>query len=96
MATTTTYTCPLREEFQYMCVSDILFFMHLWWERAWKYVLTLPAMVLGTVLVLLLIPDVGMRTRTYSQDRHRNAPEVQSTMSDGHSTTGAFGAVDSR
>lgn len=52
----------------------ILFFMHLWWERAWKYVLTIPALFMGVLLVLLLVPDVGYRYLTYSKDRRENAP----------------------
>ena len=54
----------------------ILFFMHLWWERRWKYALTLPAMILGVVLVLLLVPDIGHRTDTYSSTRRSAAPVV--------------------
>ena len=53
----------------------ILFFMHLWWERAWKYILTIPALFMGLLLVLLLVPDVGYRYLTYSKDRRENAPE---------------------
>ena len=53
----------------------VLFFMHLWWERAWKYVLTIPAIILAAVLVLLLVPDVGYRFANYSQTRKSNAPE---------------------
>ncbi len=52
----------------------VLFFMHLWWERRWKYALTLPAMILGVILVLLLVPDVGHRTDTYSSTRRTAAP----------------------
>ena len=52
----------------------ILFFMHLWWERRWKYALTLPAMILCAVLVLLLVPDIGHRTDTYSSTRRTAAP----------------------
>lgn len=52
----------------------ILFFMHLWWEKHWKYALTLPAMILGVVLVLLLVPDIGHRTDTYSSTRRSVAP----------------------
>ena len=52
----------------------ILFFMHLWWEGKWKYVLTLPAMILGVVLVLLLVPDIGNRTHTWSKSRRIAAP----------------------
>ncbi len=53
----------------------ILFFMHLWWERAWKYVLTIPALFMGVLLVLLLVPDVGYRYMTYSKERRENAPQ---------------------
>ncbi len=59
----------------------ILFFMHLWWERRWKYVLTLPALVLGLVLVLLLVPDVGLRTDTWSNTRRNAAPMSIDTSS---------------
>jgi len=53
----------------------VLFFMHLWWEQRWKYVLTIPAMVIGAILVLLLVPDVGNRFETYSKTRRLAAPE---------------------
>ncbi len=53
----------------------ILFFMHLWWEKSWKYVLTVPVTIIGVILVLLLIPDVGNRFATYSQTRRSAAPE---------------------
>lgn len=65
----------------------IMFFMHLWWERAWKYVLTIPAFIMGVLLVLLLVPDVGMRTQTYSKERRSNAPVAETEdfhESDGH------------
>jgi len=53
----------------------VLFFMHLWWERPWKYVLTLPAIIMGALLVLLLVPDIGFRTERYSQERNSSAAE---------------------
>ena len=52
------------------------FFMHLWWERAWKYVLTIPAMIMGCLLVILLIPDIAFRTNGYSLQRRQAAPEI--------------------
>lgn len=54
------------------------FFMHLWWERAWKYVLTIPALMMGCMLVILLIPDIAMRSENYSQQRRMSAPEARS------------------
>ncbi len=53
----------------------IAFFMHLWWERAWKYALTIPALFMGGMLVLLLVPDIGMRTDHYPQSRQRLSPQ---------------------
>ena len=53
----------------------ILFFMHLWWEKSWKFVLTVPAIIIGVILVLLLVPDVGNRFATYSKTRRTAAPE---------------------
>jgi cytochrome c oxidase subunit 4 len=47
----------------------ILFFMHLKWEANWKYVLTIPASVMSIFLLLMLIPDIGLRTRHYAEER---------------------------
>ena len=44
----------------------ILFFMHLKWEANWKYVLTIPASLMSLFLVLMLVPDIGHRTRWYA------------------------------
>ena len=54
----------------------VLFFMHLWWERAWKYVLTIPALIMAILLVTLLVPDVAFRTETYSRKRQMDAAET--------------------
>ena len=47
----------------------ILFFMHVWWEANWKYVLTIPAAMMAIFLAIMLIPDIGMRNRMVSQER---------------------------
>ena len=47
----------------------VLFFMHVWWEANWKYVLTIPAAMMALFLVIMLVPDVGMRNRMVSQER---------------------------
>ncbi len=52
----------------------ILFFMHLLWEANWKYVLTIPAAFMSVFLVLVLIPDIGMRTQRYTSERWLDAP----------------------
>ncbi|WP_425616871.1 cytochrome C oxidase subunit IV family protein [Anatilimnocola sp. NA78] len=57
----------------------MLFFMHLKWEANWKYVLTIPASMMSLFLVLMLVPDIGRRTRYYSDDRwlHSAKPVVE-------------------
>jgi cytochrome c oxidase subunit 4 len=51
----------------------IMFFMHLLWEANWKWVLTIPASFMSVFLMLMLVPDVGMRQNNgyshYSWDR---------------------------
>jgi len=47
----------------------ILFFMHVWWEANWKYVLTIPAAMMALFLGIMLIPDIGLRNRMVSQER---------------------------
>jgi len=51
----------------------ITFFMHLLWEANWKYVLTIPASLMAVFLMVTLIPDVGQRTRYYTEERLVNA-----------------------
>jgi cytochrome c oxidase subunit IV len=47
----------------------VLFFMHVKYEASWKYVLTIPASIMAIFLALALVPDVGLRRRTYSEER---------------------------
>lgn len=47
----------------------ILFFMHLFWEANWKYVLTVPASLMSVFLALMLVPDIGRRTQKYAEER---------------------------
>ena len=54
----------------------VAFFMHLWWERAWKYALTVPTLFMGSMLVLLLVPDISMRTDHYPRSRQMLSPEA--------------------
>ena len=53
----------------------VAFFMHLWWESKWKYVVTFPALAVSTLLCVALIPDIGQRTEQYDAARLLNAPE---------------------
>jgi cytochrome c oxidase subunit 4 len=61
----------------------ILFFMHLKWEANWKYVLTVPASIMSVFLMLMLIPDIGLRTRWYAEERWLYAP-VPGEKHEGH------------
>jgi cytochrome c oxidase subunit 4 len=47
----------------------VLFFMHVWWEANWKYVLTIPAAMMALFLVIMLVPDIGLRNRMAAQER---------------------------
>ena len=47
----------------------ILFFMHVKYEANWKYVLTIPAAFMSIFLILALVPDIGMRGRSASEER---------------------------
>ncbi|MBY0587542.1 cytochrome C oxidase subunit IV family protein [bacterium] len=40
----------------------ILFFMHWKYEKAWKYLLCVPTILLAIVAVLALLPDVAYET----------------------------------
>jgi cytochrome c oxidase subunit 4 len=57
----------------------VMFFMHLLWDATWKWVLTVPASFMSICLVLMLVPDVGMRRDTgyarYSNERRLYAAE---------------------
>ena len=55
----------------------ITYFMHLKWEANWKYVLTIPASIMSVFLVLMLVPDVGARTKKYSNERWRYSAPVE-------------------
>lgn len=56
----------------------MLIFMHLKWEANWKYVLTIPAGIMAVFLILMLVPDIGWRTKHYSEERLRwSADPVQ-------------------
>jgi len=64
----------------------ILFFMHLKWEANWKYVLTIPAMMMSVFLVCMLIPDVGLRLKRYSEERIVRAAQARAIADQGEKT----------
>jgi cytochrome c oxidase subunit 4 len=45
-----------------LCV--MMFFMHLKFERAWKYLLLAPTLILASAIPFALMPDVGMHYYT--------------------------------
>jgi cytochrome c oxidase subunit 4 len=69
----------------------ILFFMHVLWEANWKFVLTIPAALMSIFLILMLVPDVGMRLRSASEERQFNmaAPRPAAHGSAQHEPTPA-------
>lgn len=68
----------------------ILFFMHLLWEKSWKYVLTIPAAIMCVFLFLALVPDIGLRGRHSSEERKAFMAEPRATDAET-----AHGAVES-
>ncbi len=60
-----------------LCV--MLFFMHLKFERNWKYVILAPTTILAIGLPLALMPDVGVHYYTV------DVPQVHDTVSHGES-----------
>ena len=66
----------------------ITFFMHLKWETNWKWMLTVPASLMSIVLMVVLIPDVGLRMRYASHNRMIHAAEVQPESEAAHESDG--------
>ena len=64
----------------------ILFFMHLRWEANWKYALTIPASLMSLFLVLMLVPDIGMRLNNASRERqlHMAVEQTEQESADHH------------
>jgi cytochrome c oxidase subunit IV len=69
----------------------ILFFMHILYEANWKFVLTIPAALMSIFLLLMLVPDVGMRGRSASEERqfHMAKPRAESHGDTPHETSPA-------
>ena len=69
-------TVPLQARWLFMMAVAVtkaclvmLFFMHLKWEANWKYVLTIPSIIMAIFLMAALVPDVGLRTHHYASER---------------------------
>jgi cytochrome c oxidase subunit 4 len=72
-----------------------MFFMHLKWEANWKWVLTVPATFMSVFLLLMLVPDVGLRQDTgfagYSYERRVFAADPPAAHGDGHAAGNEHG-----
>jgi len=65
-----------------MCV--MLYFMHLKFERAWKYMLLAPTFILAIGMMLGLIPDIGRHYYTVDTPQvHEYALDEQQKASGG-------------
>lgn len=58
-----------------LCV--MMFFMHLKFERAWKYLLLVPTLILASALPFALMPDVGMHYYTPDVPQIREYARMQ-------------------
>lgn len=66
-----------------LCV--MMYFMHLKFERAWKYLLLAPTIILALALPLSLRPDVGESYYVQDVQQLRDYPEQQgNTHKGGH------------
>ena len=66
-----------------MCV--MMYFMHLKFERAWKYMLLAPTFILAAGMMLALIPDIGRHYYTIDTPQvHEYALEESEHAADGH------------
>ena len=63
----------------------VCYFMHLRWEKYWKYFMTMPALILGIALAISLIPDIGMRSQAYSRQRMEAGPDADAFEEVGNS-----------
>ena len=71
----------------------ILFFMHLFWEASWKYVLTIPCAMMSVFLLLMLVPDVGFRYNRYAEERLLHAADPVASHDVLHPEGDAHGAT---
>ena len=67
-----------------LCV--MMFFMHLKFDGAWKFVLLMPTFILACGLPLALAPDVGLHYYT------QQVPQVRSVEAHGHEAAMGEGA----
>ena len=64
-----------------LCV--LMYFMHLKFERAWKYLLLAPTIILALALPLSLRPDIGESYYVQDVQQQRDYAEQQATKHEG-------------
>jgi cytochrome c oxidase subunit 4 len=65
-----------------LCV--MMYFMHLKFERAWKYLLLAPTLILASAIPFALAPDVGMHYYTPDVPQVHEYETQQAEQSDHH------------
>jgi len=68
-----------------LCV--MLYFMHLKFERAWKYLLLAPTFILAATIPFALIPDIGAHYYTVDVPQRYEYESQQQAKAAGHSST---------
>ncbi len=63
-----------------LCV--MMFFMHLKFERAWKYLLLAPTIIIAAALPVALRPDIGETYYTPDVQQLRDYPEHEASLHD--------------
>ena len=63
-----------------LCV--MMFFMHLKFERAWKYLLLAPTIIIAAALPVALRPDIGETYYTPDVQQLRDYPEHEASQHD--------------
>ena len=61
-----------------LCV--MMFFMHLKFERAWKYLLLAPTVIIAMALPVALRPDIGTHYYTQDVQQLRDYPEHEASQ----------------
>lgn len=75
-----------------LCV--MMYFMHLKFERAWKYLLLAPTMIIAAALPVSLRPDIGETYYTPDVQQLRDYPEHEAAMQQLHHAEEAGGAAE--
>ena len=65
-------------------LSVMMFFMHLKFERAWKYLLLAPTIILALALPIALRPDIGETYYVQDVPQNRDYDEQQATPKPKH------------